>query len=260
MHIVGHATITIHLKNLRVTHHFIIVESLLTDVILGIDFQREYRISYDWDEDKRCYIRYKGNFLCYTEDMESGINQVFVAKTILVPPKHKGAISVSIKGHDIKTPTACFVGSQYTDTDVKLVDSVHNISHNTTLQVLVINNLNHHVNFPKGMKIGHLEPPIDDLTQISINSATTQKMLPETVKPDSFMPPKYQLEPTIKQQLDFLLRNFKYQFTKDETTISTTPLTQMSINMGDSDPISQKPYPVALKHYQWVKEEIDKLL
>ena len=148
----------------------------MTDVILGIDFQREYRISYDWDEDKRCYIR-------YTEDMESGINWVSVAKTIRIPPKHNGVISVSIKGHDIKTPTACFVGSQYTDTDIKLVDGVHNISRNTTLQVLVINNLNHHVNFLKGMKIGHLELPIDDLTQIPINSATTQKMLPETVKP-----------------------------------------------------------------------------
>ena len=125
--------------------------------------------------------------------MESGINRVSVAKTIHIPPKHNGAISVSIKGHDIKTPTACFVGSQYTDTDVKLVDGVHDISCNTALQVLVINNSNHDVNFLKGMKIGHLEPPIDDLIQISINSATTQKMLPETVKPDSFTPPKYQL-------------------------------------------------------------------
>ena len=70
MHIIGHATITLHLKNLRVTHHFIVVESLMTDIILGIDFQREYGISYDWDEEKQCYIRYKGQFLCYTEDME----------------------------------------------------------------------------------------------------------------------------------------------------------------------------------------------
>ena len=43
-------------------------------------------------------------------------------------------------------------------------------------------------------------------------------------------------------------------------TIGTTPLTQMSIDTGDSDPVSQKPYPVAMKHYNWVKEEIDKLL
>ena len=100
------------------------------------------------------------------------------------------------------------------------------------------------------MKIGHIEPPIDDLTQIPINSTTTQQMLPETIKPDSFTPLKYQLEPTIQQQLDFLLKTFKDQFAKDETTISTTPLTQMFINTGDSDPVSQKPYPVVMKHYQ----------
>ena len=110
------------------------------------------------------------------------------------------------------------------------------------------------------MKIGHLEPPIDDLAQIPINSATTQRMLPENVKPDSFTPPKYQLDSTTQQQLDYLLGTFKDQIVKDKTTIGTTPLTQMSIDTGDSDPISQKPYPIAVKHYQWVKEEIDKLL
>ena len=49
-------------------------------------------------------------------------------------------------------------------------------------------------------------------------------------------------------------------FTKDETSIGTTPLTSMTIATGASDPISQKPYPITMKHYQWVKEEIEKLL
>ena len=86
MHIIRHATITLHLKNLRVTHHFIVDESLMTDIILGIDFQRKYQISYDWDEEKQCYIRHNGQFLCYMEDMESGINRVSIAKTICKPP------------------------------------------------------------------------------------------------------------------------------------------------------------------------------
>ena len=34
----------------------------------------------------------------------------------------------------------------------------------------------------------------------------------------------------------------------------------MTIDTGISDPVSQKPYPIAMKHYQWVKEEIEKLL
>ena len=50
------------------------------------------------------------------------------------------------------------------------------------------------------------------------------------------------------------------QFTKDETSIGTTPLTSMTIDTGTSEIFSQKPYPIAMKHYQWVKDEIEKLL
>ena len=35
---------------------------------------------------------------------------------------------------------------------------------------------------------------------------------------------------------------------------------EMTINTGNSDPVSQKPYPIMMKNYQWVKEEIEKLL
>ena len=152
-------------------------------------------------------------------------------------------ISVSIKGHDIKTPAACFIGSQYTDTEVRLIDGVHDISHNATLQVLVINNSNHHVNFPKGMKIAHLESPIDDLAQIPINSTTTQRMLPETVKPDSFTPPKYQLDTTTQQQLDFLLRTSKDQFAKDEQPLVPHHLHRCPSTRETQIPFLRNPIP-----------------
>ena len=50
------------------------------------------------------------------------------------------------------------------------------------------------------------------------------------------------------------------QFTQDETSIGTTPLTSMTVDTGTSDPVSQKPYPIPMKHYQWVKDENEKLL
>ena len=34
----------------------------------------------------------------------------------------------------------------------------------------------------------------------------------------------------------------------------------MTLGTGASDPVPQEPYPKAMKHYQWVKEEIEKLL
>ena len=34
----------------------------------------------------------------------------------------------------------------------------------------------------------------------------------------------------------------------------------MTIDMGTANPVSQKPYPIAMKHYEWVKNESEKLL
>ena len=34
----------------------------------------------------------------------------------------------------------------------------------------------------------------------------------------------------------------------------------MTIDTGNSEPVSQKLYPITMKHYQWVKDEIEKLL
>ena len=34
----------------------------------------------------------------------------------------------------------------------------------------------------------------------------------------------------------------------------------MQNDIGDSEPVLQKPYPITLKHYDWVRSEINKLL
>ena len=85
-------------------------------------------------------------------------------------------------------------------------------------------------------------------------------MMAETVTPDIFNPPCHELSNTIQHELDTLLKEYEWQFAKDKTSIGTTPLTSMMIDTGTSNPISEKPYPIAMKHYQWVKEEIEKLL
>ena len=85
-------------------------------------------------------------------------------------------------------------------------------------------------------------------------------MMSETVTPDPFNPSCHKLSTDIQNDLALLLQEYESQFAKDETTIGTTPLTSMTIDTGTSDPVSQKPYPIAMKCYQWVKEEIEKLL
>ena len=62
-----------------------------------------------------------------------------------------------------------------------------------------------------------------------------------------FDPPHHKLKPGIQSKLDALLKEYETQFVKDETSIGT-PLTEMTIDTGDSEPISQKPYPIAMKN------------
>ena len=85
-------------------------------------------------------------------------------------------------------------------------------------------------------------------------------MMAEKVTPDIFNPPCHTLSNNIQRDLNALLKEYESQLAKDETSIGTIPLTSMVINTGNSDPVSQKPYPIAMKHYQWVKEEVEKLL
>ena len=85
-------------------------------------------------------------------------------------------------------------------------------------------------------------------------------MTSEKVEPDTFKPPHHKLKQNIETRLTALLKEYDSQFAQDETSIWTTLLTEMTIDTGTSELVQQKPYPIAMKHYQWDKDEINKLL
>ena len=85
-------------------------------------------------------------------------------------------------------------------------------------------------------------------------------MVAEQVEPDTFNSPNHKLKQHIEVKLEALLKEYTSQSVQDETSIGTTPLTEMMIDTGTSEPVSQKPYPTAMKRYHWVKDEIEKLL
>ena len=62
-----------------------------------------------------------------------------------------------------------------------------------------------------------------------------------------------------RHELERLLEENHDAFVEDERQIGTTPLIKMSIDTGDHLPIAKKLYALTLKHYNWVRDEIDKL-
>ena len=132
------------------------------------------------------------------------------------------------------------------------------------MNVLVSNYTNKHLTFHKGEYVGHLElielDSTDQGETHQANSITLKKMMSETVTFDTFDPPHHKILTPVKNILELLLKEYESQFAQDETSIGITPLTSMSIDTGTANPVSQKPYPIAMKCYKWVKNEIEKLL
>ena len=153
------------------------------------------------------------------------------------------------------------------DPNINIKNSIHKIKGKTSVSILMSNYTNKHITFNKGEYIGHLEPTIEKTAQSTENpdaptmhSITSERMIAEKVELDTFKPPHHKLKQNIEMKLTELLKEYDSQFAQDETSIGTTPLTEMTIDKGTSVPVSQNPYPTTMKHYKGVKDEINKLL
>ena len=63
----------------------------------------------------------------------------------------------------------------------------------------------------------------------------------------------------IRQKFEELCEEYGEAFSKNNEDISRTKLVKMDINIGDSPPVSSRPYTLPLKHYEWVQREIESL-
>ena len=68
-----------------------------------------------------------------------------------------------------------------------------------------------------------------------------------------------EVEAKYKREFEELCQEFDDVFSKDSADLGKTPLLKMDIPTGDNPPVCQRPYTLALKHIQWVQEEIETL-
>ena len=265
----GIAALHLRIAYFKFTHNFVICNTLPdTEIIFGIDIEKKFSISFASNMAKNCYIQWDGKFLTYTRNCEQKATIGIVKSTLKIPPRHNGVVPIKITGQTIKDHMAYFITEEDStkgrDPNINIIKGIHNIKGKTSVNVLVSNYTNKHIKFNKGEYIGCLEPAIDDSVtsdkQIHkqpdahrTNSVTLQKL---QVQPDTFSLYHHKLWLSLESKLDVLLKEYTSQFAKDEMSIGTTPLMEMTISMGNSDPVSQKPYPIAMKNYQWVKDEI----
>ena len=66
-----------------------------------------------------------------------------------------------------------------------------------------------------------------------------------------------EVAPQHREAFETLCEEYQDIFSKDLADLGKKPLLKMDIPTGDSHPITQRPYTLALKHVQWVHEEIE---
>ena len=97
-----------------------------------------------------------------------------------------------------------------------LIDGIHKIKHQSTVNVIVSNYTNKHLTFHKGKYIGHLEPLELDSTDQGethqANSITLKKMMFKTVTSDTFNPPHHEISTPVQNSLKLLLEEYDLQF------------------------------------------------
>ena len=75
----------------------------------------------------------------------------------------------STKDHSITGQTACFISNQEStkgkDTNINIVNGIHNIKDKIYVNILVLNYNNKHVTFNKEEYIGQLEPSLENIEE-----------------------------------------------------------------------------------------------
>ena len=105
--------------------------------------------------------------------------------------------------------------------------------------------------YESGYESGHTSEEEEDIEQTVPSAFITSPVDIKTHRKVNLK--DKEIDPKCREQFEDLCERYKDIFSTDSTDIGKMPLIQMEIETGNSPPICQKPYTLALKHAEWVK-------
>ena len=141
----GSTALHLCITDFKFTHNFITYNQLPdTELILRIDIQKKFSLSYTWDKEHQCYIQRNGRFLSFTH---ATANKATIGTvTLKIPPRHNGVVPIKISGPSITTDTAHFIADDSMhkgkDPNINIIDGIHKIKDRSTVNVIVSNYTN----------------------------------------------------------------------------------------------------------------------
>ena len=271
---------------------FIVCRKLTRNFILGRDFLRTNRLHVGWSNEGRFRVQSGKEVLIEAISVETK-PVVTMKKNITVPPRTLVVVEMQTVipnlegvGYYDFMPTERYVNQEVNLVLILVAYYTTTAGKQQILQV-IINLEEVPIKVSEGTVMGHLQ----DLKEVakSIQTPSThesiceiqvspeeQDFLQEIMHDESKEEKKFITSPADidtyretklkdaelpeKDRKKFEALCIQYDvFSKDSTDLGRSPLLTMEIDTGDHPPITQRPYSLALKHVEWVQEEIEKL-
>ena len=254
---------------------------MVSVVILGIDFLRKFDIRISWGDQGRIKLKEGMHDLIHSVS-ETIHHPVSLCKDVTVPPRTVASMVTLTDLPELETKIMYKMITADDPPDPGGNPVTYPLCYATMVGgkqkcvQIVVNLGQENLTLKRGTILGYFEKWADETTNdpaISesdwISACTEPEIDPEKepfkgaemgcLKSPADVDPREPLilkdaevPPEAGESFERLCDKLADVFSRDSSDLGKTPLLKMDIPTGDSPPVSQKPYTLALKHVQWV--------
>ena len=291
--VMGITKCPITLGSEQYSHNFMICKNIRRPMILGIDFLRKYRIGTNWTKEGQFQIQTPSMEIVEAIEVYHKGPTVRIAKKMKIPSRTLVLLQGSVKlkkYHQHRfyemNPNP-EIEKEYPHLVMYPILHQANICGHMKVPICIINFGDEDVHLYPDKKLGTLQEEkiklkdtqtntsyesiceVDDgeetgfFSELAYDDKITEgKIITSPADINPRVKPKLKdadITPEWKQKFEELYEKYKKVFSKDSADIGKTPIIQMEIDTGDNPPVSQRPYSLALKHVDWVRQELEAL-
>ena len=288
MPLLGFVTCSVKIGDRNYDQEFIVIKQLVPEIILGRDFLSTYKLAITWGREGVLELRDEQETAILTAEEITEYPAVLLAK-IEIPARTGVVVPVTVNLPPFTAKTLFIFNPRTLKDGMDPNCLVYPLDYATIRggyqrsAQLIINLSQEPMKIVEGTLIGHyaredsgdIYVTEQDLFGINVTEPWPPEQLEEEIfrgtgkgfisSPADIDPREpivlkdAEVDPEYKQKFEELCQEFDDVFSKDSADLGKTPLLKMDIPTGDNPPVSQRPYTLALKHIQWVQEEIETL-
>ena len=249
----GMAEIPFTIGGVKLKHSFYIVREMTRNVLLGQDFLTETGARVYFDLKK---MRVRGAYVDLENDIHVG-SLIKLKKDVIMRPNTINWVAGLIKGMDSAKRSRCFQVAPYQverHPSIVVHEAIVKPSKKRTVPVSLSNEGDETVVLRRGTVVGSIEAVSEGHLIAATAEVRGDDDFEDGLKADLVCPDEY------REQIEQVLRENRDVFAFSDLELGRTETVSMHVDVGDSQPVRQRPYRTALQDRVKVEKAIEEMM